>query len=114
MTMPISCKFLEHSARSQALQLCVYCDPMWNAIQAEALAESESDSALKPWLEDCVLKHRSLEESLGYILGEKLFPGEPMMLQQELVAAISAEPSIRAAIIDDLRAIRTQDPATSS
>jgi len=114
MTMPISCKVLEAIGRNQALQPCVYCDPMWNAIQAEALAETESDSALKPWLEDCVLRHRSIEASLGYVLGKKLCPGEPMMLQQELVAAISAEPAIRVAIIEDLRAIRTHDPATSS
>ncbi len=114
MTMPNSCKVLEPAGRNQALQTCVYCDPMWNAIQAEALAESENDSALKPWLEDTVLQHRRLEESLGYILGEKLFPSEPTMLQQELVAAISAEPAIRVAILEDLRAIRRQDPATSS
>ena len=114
MTMPNSCKVLEPAGRNQALQTCVYCDPMWNAIQAEALAESEYDSALRPWLEDTVLQHRRLEESLGYILGEKLFPSEPTMLQQELVAAISAEPAIRVAILEDLRAIRSQDPATSS
>ncbi len=112
MTMTNSCKVLEPAGRNQAPQICTYCDPMWNAIQAEALAESESDSALRPWLEDSVLQHRSLEESLGYILGEKLFPSEPTILQQELVAAISAEPAIRVAILEDLRAIRSQDPAT--
>ena len=114
MTMPNSCKVLEPAGRNQALQTCVYCDPMWNAIQAEALAESEYDSALRPWLEDTVLQHRRLEESLGYILGEKLFPSDPTILQQELVVAISAEPAIRVAILEDLRAIRRQDPATSS
>jgi len=114
MTMSNSCKVLEPVGRNQALQNCAYCDPMWNAIQAEALAESESDSALRPWLEDAILQHRLLEESLGHILGEKLFPSEPTMLQQELVAAISAEPAIRVAILEDLRAIRRQDPATSS
>ena len=114
MTMPNSCKVLEPAGRNQALQTCVYCDPMWNAIQAEALAESEYDSALRPWLKDTVLQHRRLEESLGYILGEKLFPSEPTMLQHELVVAISAEPAIRVAILEDLRAIRRQDPATSS
>jgi serine O-acetyltransferase len=87
---------------------------MWNAIQAEALEESDCDSALRPWLEDTVLQHRRLEDSLGYILGEKLFPSEPTMLQQELVAAITAEPAIRVAILEDLRAIRSQDPATCS
>ncbi len=114
MTMPNSCRVLEPAGRNQALQTCVYSDPMWNAIQAEALEESENDSALRPWLEETVLQHRRLEESLGYILGEKLFPSEPTMLQQELVAAISADPAIRVAILEDLRAIRRQDPATSS
>ncbi|MDC0935115.1 serine O-acetyltransferase [Pirellulales bacterium] len=114
MTMPVSCKVLEPAGHNGALQTCDYCDPIWNAIQAEALAESENDSAIKPWLEDTVLRHRRLEESLGYVLGEKLFPSEPAMLQQELVATISAEPTIRVAILEDLRAIRSQDPATSS
>jgi serine O-acetyltransferase len=114
MNMPNSCNLLGSVDCKQAMQTCIYCDPMWNAIQAEALAESESDSALEVWLKDSVLKHHRLEESLGYLLGEKLFPSESMMLQQEFVAAISAEPTIRVAIREDLRAIRGQDPATSS
>jgi serine O-acetyltransferase len=105
---------LEPAGSNQAQQICTYCDPIWNAIQAEALAESENDSALRPWLEVTVLQHRRLEESLGYILGEKLFPSEPTMLQQELLAAILAKPAIRVAILEDLRAIRSHDPATSS
>jgi len=113
MTSPNSCKVLEPDRCDLGLQTCAYCDPIWNAIQAEALAESEKDSALRLWLEDSVLKHRQLEESLRYLLDEKLFLGEPMMLQQELLAAISAEPAIRVAILEDLRAIRCQDPATT-
>jgi serine O-acetyltransferase len=114
MTMRKSCEFLERAGRNQTMVACDYCDPIWKAIQAEALAESENDFALRRWLRDSVLKHRRLEESLGYVLGEKLFPNEPKMLQDELVAAISVEPEIRAAILEDIRAIRRQDPATSS
>jgi len=114
MTMPKSCKVLEAGGDNQALETCVYCDPVWNAIQAEALAESEKDSALTPWLKEAVLRHQRLEESLGHVLGEKLFANEPRMLQQELIASIAAEPAIRVAILEDLRAIRNQDPATSS
>jgi hypothetical protein len=88
MNMPNSCQVLEAAGHNQALQTCAYCDPVWNAIQAEALAESENDSALSHWLEESVLKHRQLEESLGYILGERLFPSEPMMLQQELLVEV--------------------------
>jgi len=112
--MPNACTVLEIAGHDQVSQACVYCDPMWNAIQAEALEESENDSALRPWLQDTVLQHRRLEDSLGHILGEKLFPSEPTMFQQELVAAISAEPAIRVAVLEDLRAIRSQDPATSN
>jgi serine O-acetyltransferase len=114
MTMPNSCLVSEPAGSNQAQQICAYCDPIWNAIQAEALAESENDSALRPWLEVAVLQHRRLEESLGHILGEKLFPSEPTLLQQVLLAAISAEPAIRVSILEDLRAIRSHDPATSS
>lgn len=112
--MPNSCKVVELTGRTHASQTCAYCDPIWNAIQAEALAESDKDSALRPWLEDSILQHRSLEEALGYTLSEKLFPSEPSMFQQEVIAAIAAEPTIRAAILEDLRAIRRQDPATAS
>lgn len=98
MTMPNSCFVSEPAGSNQAQQICTYCDPIWNAIQAEALAETENDAALKPWLEVAVLQHRRLEESLGYILGEKLFPSERTILPEALLAAISTEPTIRFAI----------------
>ena len=114
MALANTCKLLKSEGRVQALQACAYCDPVWNAIQAEALAESENDSALRPWLENSVLRHRWLEESLGSTIGEKIFPSEPTMFQQEFVAAILVEPAIRVAIHEDLRAIRRHDPAASS
>jgi len=61
MALSNTCKLLESERRAQDLPTCAYCDPIWNAIQAEALAESENDSALRPWLEDSVLRHRRLE-----------------------------------------------------
>ena len=43
MALANTCKLLKSEGRVQALQACAYCDPVWNAIQAEALAESENE-----------------------------------------------------------------------
>ncbi len=114
MIMPTQCNVLEVLGCGAETQPCLSCDPIWNAIQAEAMAERDSDPTLRSWLDEAVLGYRRMEEALGHVLGEKLFPRDSAMLQQEFVTAVKSNPKMRVAIQEDLLAIRVHDPATSN
>ena len=94
----------------------VYCDPLWNAIQAEALAASEAEPLLRPLIEESVLKRSSLEDGLSMLLSHKL--AEPRVdaatQYQEFRRAFSRHDWIGESAKADLRAIRRNDPATES
>ena len=108
----LSCSVLAISNRSDCV--CADCDPVWNAIQAEALQQSQKEPLLHAWLERCVLRHARIEAALGHLLGEKLFSEVPEAFQNVFQEAIADEPSIRDAILEDLQTIRRHDPATLS
>lgn len=86
---------------------------IWESLTMEARREADRDPVLESWLTDSVLRHDRLEDSLGIVIGEKLFPNEPSLFSRELMEAILVDPSIGEAILADLREIRRQDPATS-
>ena len=108
----LSCSILETSGRSS--RACADCDPVWKAIQAEALQQSQKERLLQPWLERNVLRHARIEAALGHLLGEQFFSETPEAFQEVFQEAVADEPSIRRAILEDLQSIRRHDPATSS
>lgn len=112
MKPQLSCSILKSSGRSD--QRCADCDPVWNAIQAEALQQSQKEPLLHVWMERSMLRHARIEAALGYVLGEKLFSEAPESFQEVFLEAVADEPLIRDAILEDLQAIRRHDPATRS
>ena len=62
----VSCSISEWSGRSD--RACADCDPVWNAIQAEALQQSQKEPLLHAWLERSVLRHARIEAALGHLL----------------------------------------------
>ena len=108
----LACSVLEFSDRGNVA--CADCDPVWNAIQAEALQQSQKEPLLHAWLERSVLRHARIEAALGHLLGEKFFSEAPEAFQKVFQEAVADEPSIRDAILEDLQTIRRHDPATLS
>jgi serine O-acetyltransferase len=88
-------------------------DGFWDQIQAEARGVAEHEPMLASFLFASVLRHRSLENALGVILANKLQTQDlsALLFCDLLSEAMTAEPSIRAAIRADLLAARTRDPA---
>jgi serine O-acetyltransferase len=91
-------------------------DEIWNLIRTDALAEARSEPALAGFLHTAVLAHSRLERSLGHILASKLDSAAvtALTLQELIGAAFTAEPSIGAAVREDLRAVISRDPACRS
>ncbi len=88
-------------------------DPIWCAVQAEARAEIETEPVLATFLQASILDHPSLENSLAFILATKL--SNPILQLTSVTGLISealeSDPDIRAAIRDDLQAVKDRDPA---
>jgi serine O-acetyltransferase len=93
---------------------CCGCDPVWKAIQAEALAQAESEPLLKDKLERLIIMQPDLVTGIALVLGERLFEGSAGQFGQLVKEAVAAEPSIEEAMQADLFAIRRHDPATTS
>ena len=108
----IACELFEPFARR--LALCADCDPVWKAIQAEALEHAEQEPLLAPTFRRLVIEQPNLVTSLGHVFGERLFGDEAQQFAELMSGAVDAEPNIRTAILADLQAIRRQDPATTS
>ncbi len=89
-------------------------DPVWNAIQAEALQHAESEQLLKTTLQRLVINQPNLVAALGLVLGERLSGNDAEQFAEVVSEAIAADPEIGDSIHADLQAIRRQDPATTS
>jgi serine O-acetyltransferase len=91
-------------------------DPLWSAIQAEALDAAERDPVMRPMLDRLILDHRTIGCALVHRLAELLTePGDDPVLQRRVFAEVVATSrDIRQAIKDDLLVIRQRDPATTS
>jgi len=112
MTNRLSCRIFE-SASHRELP-CEDCDPIWNAIQAEALAESQNEPILRQSLERFVLGHSRIDTALGDVLAEKLLVEAPEAFRNLFQEAVTDDPSMRDSIVEDLKAIRNHDPAVRS
>lgn len=91
-------------------------DEIWLTIKAEARRESEMEPALASYFYSSVISHRTLERALAFHLSNKL--SNPTLLSTQLFGLIvdifNCDEGIRLAIREDLKAVRTKDPACSS
>jgi serine O-acetyltransferase len=88
-------------------------DPVWNDLREEVATLADSETMLASYLHATVLNHRSLENSLSFVLAGKL--GSPhlaaMTLRDVIDEALHAAPDIREAVRRDLSAVLERDPA---
>ena len=87
---------------------------VWDEIRREAARDAAVEPALAGFLHEAILRHSSLESSLGTLLAGKLDGhGLSAMSLRDLNAqAFEGDPGIGAAVIADLQAVLTRDPAT--
>ncbi len=88
-------------------------DHCWSSLRAEVAAIAASEAMLASFLHATVLNHGSLEDSLSYLLAEKLASAHlsSMSLREVIDEALAASPEIRQAIRRDLDAVVERDPA---
>lgn len=88
-------------------------DPCWNRLRREVGRVAESETMLASYLHATVLNHPSLEDSLSYLLAEKLAtPYLSAMSTREVIdQAFASSQAIGAAMRADLLAAVERDPA---
>ncbi|WP_420176554.1 serine O-acetyltransferase [Luteococcus sp. OSA5] len=88
-------------------------EAIWDRIRAEAESDSVAEPALAGFLNTVVLGHESLADSLSYLLASKLeSPTVTALTLRDLLQPVFAENhDIMAAVLADLQAIATRDPA---
>ncbi len=88
-------------------------DPVWTALREEISAMKLAEPMLAGYLHATVLIHRSLEESLSFLLAGKLASAylSAMSLRETIDLAFHDSGEIRDAIRRDLRAVVERDPA---
>lgn len=88
-------------------------DPVWEALHEEVVAVAASEPMLASYLHAAVLTHRSLEDSLSFLLAGKLATSylSAMSLREVILAAFAASAAIREAVRRDLTAVMERDPA---
>ncbi|POO00660.1 Serine acetyltransferase, N-terminal [Trema orientale] len=88
---------------------------VWTQIKAEARGDAELEPALASYLYSTILSHSSLERSLSFHLGNKLCSSTLLStLLYDLFLNAFSDPSLRSAVVADLRAARERDPACVS
>ena len=100
--------------KSQAAKIAeAALDPLWQTIRDELANEAAREPILASFIHASVLNHKSLEDSLGFLLAGKLECSVlPAMLVRELIAdAMAASPAIGQSVRADVRAVRERDPA---
>jgi len=88
-------------------------DPVWSKLRAEVIRMAESEPMLASYLHATVLNHKTLEDSLSYLLAGRLASDylSSMALREVIDEAFCASPEIREAIRRDLTAVVERDPA---
>lgn len=85
---------------------------VWTQIHREAAADAHAEPALRAHLDRLILSHDSLSSSLAAVLGAKLGTDHvPADVVASLVREAFADPALRRAVIADLQAVATRDPA---
>ncbi|WP_035759048.1 serine O-acetyltransferase [Granulicoccus phenolivorans] len=89
-------------------------DQIWQQIRAEAVRDARAEPALASFLFTNILAHHRLEDSLSFILATKLeSPTVSALTLRDLIAhAFAGNETIRQAILADLQAVVTRDPAS--
>ncbi len=96
----------ERIATTEARQL-------WHMVREEAVAAIEHDRVMADGIRDTVLQHASFADALAHRLARKLsdYAISIDTLEGMLCEALSADPTIEAAALADLTAVRDRDPA---
>ena len=88
-------------------------DQIWAQVRVEANRDAEAEPALAGFLHEAILRHPSLESALSSLLAGKL--ANHAMTASALECLIDdalIDPDIRDAVLCDLQAVVTRDPAT--
>jgi serine O-acetyltransferase len=90
-----------------------FADALWPQIQTEARRQAAQEPLLASYLHATVIRHAELEDSLSFLLADKLASNAlPAPALREVIGeALAADPAIGAAVRADLGAVRTRDPA---
>ena len=90
-----------------------YCNRTKCGQSNQAARCAESEPALASFLYTVVLSHRRLEDALSYILASKLGSTtvNALTLRDLMDAVFASDPTVCAAILGDLQAVVTRDPA---
>uniref|UniRef100_A0A1D2ADZ1 serine O-acetyltransferase n=3 Tax=Auxenochlorella protothecoides TaxID=3075 RepID=A0A1D2ADZ1_AUXPR len=94
---------------------CPAGDRIWQTIREEAQRDSDSEALLSSFLHASILAHDSFPRALAFILAARLADATllPSELSEIFRAALASHPSIVAAALADLAAVRERDPACS-
>lgn len=86
---------------------------VWTQIKAEARRDADAEPALASFLYATVLSHPSLPRSLSFHLANKLCSSTLLstLLYDLFLASLASHPTVRAAAVADLLAVRSRDPA---
>lgn len=86
---------------------------VWETIRADAYRDAESERALAGFLHNSILRHPDLEHALSHLLAAKLEnPAVSSIVLRDLISeALSDDPTIIEAVVADLHAVVTRDPA---
>lgn len=88
-------------------------DLVWSGLHEEVAAMAASETILASYLHATVLNHRSLRDSLSFLLAGKLASPHlaAMSLRDVIDEALSSSPDILEAVRRDLTAVVDRDPA---
>lgn len=85
---------------------------IWSQIRREAARDADAEPALAGHLTALILRHDSLTDALAAVLGAKLGTQQvPADTIASLVREAFADPALERAVICDLQAVATRDPA---
>ncbi len=90
-----------------------HADPIWDRIRHEAEDSARQEPMLASFLHAVILNHKSLEDSLSFMLSGKLeSPALSSLTLRDLLSeAFTNSPTIAEAIRADLKAVSERDPA---
>lgn len=85
---------------------------IWAQIHREAFQDAQAEPVLSAHLDQLILQHSSLSASLAAVLGAKLGTEHfPAAAVASLAREAFADPALQQAVIADLQAVATRDPA---
>tara|TARA_R110000823_G_scaffold125385_10_gene252140 strand:- start:1040 stop:1864 length:825 start_codon:yes stop_codon:yes gene_type:complete len=88
-------------------------DPFWQQIREEASLHASEEPILASFLHATILNHAQLEMALSFHLASQLDSptASSLLLREVMLEAMNSDAGIRAAVRDDLRAVKERDSA---